>query len=224
MKEELINPHFDDCYFSNESGYLESEYVFIDGNNLKDRLDEELYVGETGFGTGLNLLVLENFLEHSRIKNKVVTFTSVEKFPLSFDTVKKALGILENVPKDALLRHLSIYKSLDFNKKNGWNSLSIKREWGVLKINLFIGDVMDSFKNYPVLNNCWFFDGHSPDKNLEMWSVELFKNVSKQTKKGGTFATFTAAGVVKRALRDAGFTVKRKKGFGRKRHMITGFF
>ena len=89
-------------------------------------------------------------------------------------------------------------------------------------LNLFYGDVMDSFEKYPVKNSCWFLDGHSPDKNPEMWSEELFCNVKNSSLPGATFATFTAAGVVKRALRGAGFFVKRTKGFGKKRHMIIG--
>ena len=32
-------------------------------------------------------------------------------------------------------------------------------------------------------------------------------------------ATYTAAGFVRRGLEEAGFTVKRVPGFGRKRHM-----
>ena len=39
---------------------------------------------------------------------------------------------------------------------------------------------------------------------------------------GGTFATYTAAGHVRRALAAAGFTVNRHPGFGTKRHMTTG--
>ena len=45
---------------------------------------------------------------------------------------------------------------------------------------------------------------------------------ARHTTPGGTFATYTAAGHVRRALADAGFTVTRQPGFGRKRHMSTG--
>lgn len=40
--------------------------------------------------------------------------------------------------------------------------------------------------------------------------------------KDGTFATFTAAGFVRRGLQEAGFEVQRVKGFGQKREMLTG--
>mgnify|MGYP003408646976 FL=1 len=46
--------------------------------------------------------------------------------------------------------------------------------------------------------------------------------VARHTAPEGTFATYTAAGHVRRALAEAGFTVSRQPGFGRKRHMSVG--
>jgi tRNA U34 5-methylaminomethyl-2-thiouridine-forming methyltransferase MnmC len=46
--------------------------------------------------------------------------------------------------------------------------------------------------------------------------------VARHTAPGGSFATYTAAGHVRRALTEAGFTVVRQPGFGRKRHMTAG--
>jgi tRNA U34 5-methylaminomethyl-2-thiouridine-forming methyltransferase MnmC len=46
--------------------------------------------------------------------------------------------------------------------------------------------------------------------------------VARHTAPGGTFATYTAAGHVRRALAEAGFAVERCPGFGRKRHMTVG--
>ena len=45
---------------------------------------------------------------------------------------------------------------------------------------------------------------------------------ARHTAPGGTFATYTAAGHVRQSLAEAGFTVTRRPGFGRKRHMTTG--
>jgi len=46
--------------------------------------------------------------------------------------------------------------------------------------------------------------------------------VARHTNPGGTFATYTAAGFVRRGLAAAGFTVARAPGYGRKRHMTRG--
>jgi tRNA U34 5-methylaminomethyl-2-thiouridine-forming methyltransferase MnmC len=55
-----------------------------------------------------------------------------------------------------------------------------------------------------------------------MWAPELMAEVARHTAPGGTFATYTAAGEVRRALAEAGFEVTRAEGFGRKRHMTAG--
>ncbi|CAN0596787.1 unnamed protein product, partial [Ectocarpus sp. 12 AP-2014] len=67
-----------------------------------------------------------------------------------------------------------------------------------------------------------FLDGFSPAKNPELWEPLLLSEVARHTNVGGTFATYTAAGAVRRALSDAGFDVERVPGFGRKRHMSKG--
>ena len=61
-----------------------------------------------------------------------------------------------------------------------------------------------------------------PAKNPELWEPDLMAQVARHTAPGGTFATYTAAGHVRRALADAGFEVTRSPGFGRKRHMSQG--
>jgi tRNA U34 5-methylaminomethyl-2-thiouridine-forming methyltransferase MnmC len=46
--------------------------------------------------------------------------------------------------------------------------------------------------------------------------------VARHTAPAGTFATYTAAGFVRRGLQAAGFQVERAKGYGFKRHMTRG--
>ncbi|MBN2617124.1 MAG: tRNA (5-methylaminomethyl-2-thiouridine)(34)-methyltransferase MnmD, partial [Spirochaetales bacterium] len=221
--KNLINPHFNDCYFSNENGYLESRYVFIEGNEIELRDLNNICIGETGFGTGLNLLVLEDVLREKKSQLHI-TFTTIEKYPLAPEAVRNSINLLEQVSEKSLKYHMVLYNFIYENLIDGWNSHTIKREWGILNFNLFIGDVMDAFTTYPVKNMVWFLDGHSPDKNPEMWTVELFKKIGENSAQNTSFSTFTAAGIVKQGLRKAGFFVKRHKGFGSKRHMIKGTY
>ena len=60
-----------------------------------------------------------------------------------------------------------------------------------------------------------FLDGFSPSKNRSAWSIDLMKQVFKNTKIDGTFATFTSASNVQN-LKLAGFKVFKKKGFKKK--------
>ncbi len=49
-----------------------------------------------------------------------------------------------------------------------------------------------------------------------------FNAMARLARPGGTLATFTSAGFVRRGLQDAGFTMQKCKGFGRKREMLCG--
>ena len=55
-----------------------------------------------------------------------------------------------------------------------------------------------------------------------MWEPGLLAEVFRHTAPGGRFATYAAAGRVRRALQAAGFAVERRPGFGTKREMLAG--
>ena len=55
-----------------------------------------------------------------------------------------------------------------------------------------------------------------------MWSEQLFKEVAQSCRRDATIATFTAAGFVRRGLIAAGFTMRKRKGFAKKREMLVG--
>ena len=51
---------------------------------------------------------------------------------------------------------------------------------------------------------------------------DLMQAVFDHTAPSGTFATYTAAGFVRRSLQFAGFTVNKIPGYGRKRESLAG--
>ncbi|MEF1212763.1 FAD-dependent 5-carboxymethylaminomethyl-2-thiouridine(34) oxidoreductase MnmC, partial [Vibrio alginolyticus] len=99
-------------------------------------------------------------------------------------------------------------------------------EDGAITLDLWFGDIKDCMPQVPYneqgLIDAWFLDGFAPSKNPEMWNQGLFNNMAKLAKQDCTVATFTAAGFVRRGLNEAGFTMKKVKGFGTKREMIAG--
>lgn len=216
-----FSQQFDDVYFSRHSGIDETRYVFLEQNQLPERLAAlaaseaaSFHIGETGFGTGLNFLCAWQ-LRDQIAPNCRLQFTTVEKYPLSLDSLSKALASwpeLANYSK----RLLELYPTLTA----GWHRVSFIAE-GV-DLNLFIGDVIDGFSSQKGPVDAWFLDGFAPAKNPDMWSAELFEQLVRLGKVGTTVSTFTAASAVREGLRDAGFVITRVKGFGRKRHMLTG--
>ncbi|MFN5995481.1 MAG: tRNA (5-methylaminomethyl-2-thiouridine)(34)-methyltransferase MnmD, partial [Paracoccaceae bacterium] len=91
-----------------------------------------------------------------------------------------------------------------------------------LTARIIIGDARETLAASDCRADAWFLDGFSPAKNPELWSPDLMLEVARHTAPGGSFATYTAAGHVRRALAEAGFSVTRVPGFGRKRHMTVG--
>ncbi len=94
---------------------------------------------------------------------------------------------------------------------------------GPADVAVIIGDARATLPLWEGRADAWFLDGFSPAKNPELWEAALMGQVAGHTAPGGTLATYTAAGAVRRALAEAGFVVERVPGYGRKRHMTRGW-
>ena len=88
-----------------------------------------------------------------------------------------------------------------------------------LDLTVIEGDARETLPRWTGAADAWFLDGFAPARNPELWTPALLAAVARHTRPGGTAATYSAAGEVRRALAAAGFTVERRPGFGRKRHM-----
>ena len=225
---EPISALFDDVYFNTEQGIDESFYVFFQGNELNKRWEncqsEHFCIAETGFGTGLNFLVccvqFQQFLiQHPDKKLKRLFFSSFEKYPLDKADLVHALArwpSLEEYIKPLIDQYplpLTGCHRIHFDQYN-------------IILDLWFGDVqhtLPTLYGYPSgLFDCWFLDGFAPSKNPDMWSDKVFTQISKSCKADATIATFTAAGFVRRGLIAAGFDMKKRQGYGKKREMLIG--
>ncbi|RJE85783.1 tRNA (5-methylaminomethyl-2-thiouridine)(34)-methyltransferase MnmD [Paracoccus onubensis] len=193
---------FDDPYFSIADGLAETRHVFLAGSDLPARLRPGFHVAELGFGTGLNCLAL------AAMTQVPVVMTSFEAFPLSLSQLEQAHAAFPELA------------GLAAELRAGWGADTIFV--GQVELRLMLGDVRDTLPLWQGRADAWFLDGFSPARNPEMWSEAVLTEVGGHTAKGGSFATYTAAGHVRRALEAAGFTVERRPGFGRKRHMSRG--
>ncbi len=66
-----------------------------------------------------------------------------------------------------------------------------------------------------------YLDGFAPDRNTEMWEPSVLKAIARCARPEATLATWTTARTVRDALVDCGFTLETRRGFGRKREMLT---
>jgi tRNA U34 5-methylaminomethyl-2-thiouridine-forming methyltransferase MnmC len=202
-----ISRRFDDPYYSLQDGLAETRHVFLGGNDLPARFAPDFHIAELGFGTGLNLLTAWKAWRESRISG-ALRFTSFEAFPLELAQMRTALAAFPEL--GAFTDEL-----LDALTNEGAQTSD-------LQLDLIIGDARETLPAWRGKADAWFLDGFSPAKNPELWEPTLMQAVGDHVNAGGTVATYTAAGFVRRALKDAGFDVERVTGFGRKRHMIVG--
>ncbi|WP_395300569.1 bifunctional tRNA (5-methylaminomethyl-2-thiouridine)(34)-methyltransferase MnmD/FAD-dependent 5-carboxymethylaminomethyl-2-thiouridine(34) oxidoreductase MnmC [Enterobacter sp. ECC-175] len=223
-----VSRDFDDVYFSNDNGLEETRYVFLDGNYLNARFPEHprslFVVAESGFGTGLNFLTLWQAFDQFRAQHPEATlqrlhFVSFEKFPLTAHDLRLAHQRWPELAQWAEQLQAQWPQAI-----GGCHRLIL--DGGRVTLDLWLGDInaltdeLDDSMNQKV--DAWFLDGFAPAKNPDMWSDHLFAAMARLARPGATLATFTSAGFVRRGLQAAGFTMKKTKGFGRKRDMLVG--
>ncbi len=225
---------YGDVYFSVDDGAAESDYVFLQHNQLAQRFSElkdspeTLFtIVETGFGTGLNFTLCLKLWQASGLKKARLKYISIEKHPLRLMDLKRAARQWPELSATAeqwLVCYPPIFP--------GMYTCPIRNN---IQLCLFFGDIDEGLaelkeslhpqhQQRSAFIDAWFLDGFAPSKNPEMWRPSLFKAMADLSHNESTFATFTAAGLVKRGLRDAGFAVEKVPGFGRKREMLKGKF
>lgn len=227
---------FSDIYFSGTDSYKETQHVFIDANNLSQRWaqldsDSAFTIIETGFGTGLNFLATARLWLEQGPKHGVLQFVSIEKFPLKHDDLNKALTawpeleVLSTQLSSQYPPPLPGYHRLYFEDSNKHSRIALT---------LIYADATAALEqlrssDHPALSqhrsfnvDAWFLDGFSPAKNPAMWTDDLFQRMADLSNPQTTFSTFTAAGIVRRGLINAGFAVNKVPGYGSKRDMLVG--
>ena len=216
---------FGDVYFSKTDGLAESRHVFIDGNDLTNRLAnlgnfERFVIGEIGFGTGLNILAIWQLWQQIRPDNHShLHIITTEKFPLSKTDLAKALSVwtelaglsqqlIDNYPPPLAGCHRLNW----FDER--------------LTIDLWLGDATSSLSQVTGQGKvaAWLLDGFAPSCNQELWSESLLTQIARLSKNHTTLATFSVASAVKQGLKHHGFTLAKRKGFGKKREMLTASF
>lgn len=203
-----ISARYDDPYYSLDNGLAETHHVFLQGNDLPARFGTDLHIAELGFGTGLNFLATVQAWRAAGQPGRWI-FTSFERDPLAADQAAAALAAFPEVA-DLARPLLSIWNKAMQGPATYQDGVTL---------HVVTGDVRTTLPIWTEKADAWYLDGFSPAKNPDMWTPAVMQAVGDQTHPGGTLATYTAAGHVRRALADAGFAVTRVPGFGRKRHM-----
>ena len=206
---------FADGYYGGADGLAEARHVFLDGNDLAARFAAggHLTIAETGFGTGLNCLAVMALLD--RHPDMQLDYISVEQCPLTDDQMRVSHEPFPELDRQAVALRRALPP-----RWPGYHLVPLCD--GRLTVHLHYGEIGAVLPHLAFLADVWFLDGFAPARNPGMWSPEILGHVGRLTRTGGTLASFTAAGHVRRGLEAAGFAITRAPGFGRKREMIVG--
>ncbi|WP_454746652.1 tRNA (5-methylaminomethyl-2-thiouridine)(34)-methyltransferase MnmD [Ciceribacter selenitireducens] len=207
---------FDDHFYCQTDGRLECGHVFLAGNGLPERWVRPgtFRIGELGFGTGLNACETWRQWKATRAKDGHLHFVSFELYPMRAEELSRALSRWPeiDVEREALA-------ALWPENPSGTVEFDLD---GQTRLTVLCGDALTSLTSSLLAFDAWFLDGFAPARNAAMWSPELMAEVCGHTVPGGSFATYAAAGFVRRNLIAAGFAVERRKGFAGKREMLCG--
>jgi len=212
-------PGFGDHYFSPGQGPAESEAVFIQGNDLTARfsaLPEHavFVIGETGFGTGLNLLLAADCFHQYAPATARLSLISAEQFPLTRADLERAH---QHWP--ALQRWSARLLNQYPEAVTGFHRIQFSDR---IDLTLMYGDAECMWKACSSSVDAWFLDGFAPDRNPTLWASPLLQTLAEKSRPGTSLASFSVAGLVRKGLAEAGFELEKKPGFGRKRHRLEG--
>lgn len=201
----LYNDKVGEHYHSQYGAIGESEHIFIraglecfaNGTN-----NNSICIMETGFGTGLNALMSYKWCKEH---NMLADYVSYEPYPLGEENIMQ-LNYPEELKVDKNL-FLSMHNGR-FNDEHKFFNLDVRKEL---------------FEESEPENNMYdvvFYDAFSPEVQPELWTVDVFSKVYNAMKKGGVFTTYSCKGIVKRALKEVGFSIEKLPGPPGKREFL----
>lgn len=210
-------PAYQDVYFSADSGLAESRHVFLLGNDLPRRLahwaaERPFVIGETGFGTGCNMLMAWHLFEQVASASARLHMLSIEAHPLQWADLQAIW------PADGPLAcHARRLLALWPPALRGIHRLQLSPR---VTLDLVLDEVEAGLARLDARVDAWFLDGFAPARNPAMWSPEVFTRLAQASQPGATFATYTCARQVRDNAEKAGFSWHKAPGFGRKRDML----
>jgi tRNA U34 5-methylaminomethyl-2-thiouridine-forming methyltransferase MnmC len=204
----LFNEEINETYHSRNGALEESNYVFIEKglNHVLKSVKSNLNILEIGFGTGLNAILT---LQHTQNEHElIIQYDALETTPLPLDLIT-LLGYNTFLSTDNDV----LFENMHSSKWNVQNS--IINNFQLHKINARLQDFIPAHQ-YDLI----YFDAFAPDKQPDMWTIDIFAKLYLAMNKNGVLVTYSSKGEVKRNLRLVGFEVERLQGPPKKRHML----
>lgn len=224
--DEAGNPYseeYQDIYYSKADALAESSYIFLQGNNLKQRWGKlkanDFTIAECGFGGGLNFLnTCKLWCKSKPIKSNLY-YLACELNPFKIDDLKR---LHEQYPE--LSPYANCLQQAYPSLQPGIHTIELNVDDQRIVLILMFGSARHMLEKVWQTNgfrvDAWYLDGFAPALNADMWNADLCSIIADLSKTATTLSTYSAAGLIKNALRKNNFNIERKPGFAQKRHML----
>ena len=213
-----FSARYGDVYHTTAGGLQQAQEVFLAGNRLPERWQSRrrFVVLETGFGLGLNFLATWAAWRADPLRCDRLHFVSVERHPFSREDLVRA-----HCAWPALASEASALQAVWPVLTPGFHRLNLAD--GRVILTLLFGDAMEQLQQLECRADAIFLDGFAPQKNPEMWSESVCRELARLSADHATLATWSVSGEVRRGLAAAGFNCSRQAGSGTKREILRGY-
>jgi tRNA U34 5-methylaminomethyl-2-thiouridine-forming methyltransferase MnmC len=204
----LYVPALNEHYHSTHGALQEARHVYL-AAGLEPALQdatEPVWVLEIGFGTGLNALLT---LERAQSAAQPVFYDTIEKHPLPWEIVGQ-LGTENYLHEPELLDYQQQLHASTWGRP-----VALTPHFVLLKR---AGELQTT----PLPNDTYhviYFDAFAPEKQPDMWTDEVFRQLYAAAAPGGCLVSYCAKGSFKRSLLAAGWLVEKIPGPPGKREM-----
>ncbi|MBF6597753.1 MAG: tRNA (5-methylaminomethyl-2-thiouridine)(34)-methyltransferase MnmD [Fermentimonas sp.] len=222
----LFVPELNEHYHSVNGAIQESHHIFINAgleyylnNSYKNNLQpvQTINILEIGFGTGLNALLT---LIESEMRSINVFYNSLELYPVTIENAKQ-LNYPTLLSKNHLQQKENITDLFLRLHNSEWEKhIDITPKFTLLKQQIDFSNPVQF--NSSKLFNIVYFDAFAPEKQPEMWTIDVFNKIFSLCDTGAVFTTYCAKGVVRRILQNEGFRMERLPGPPGKREILRG--
>lgn len=203
----LKSDQFGEAYHSKYGALQESQHVFIEAGleALLEKKPAKIQLFEMGFGTGLNALLTFVACQELNIE---VEYWGIELYPIDNWTELNHPELFEKSTEAQTI----------FNQMHeaAWNQKTqLSEQFQLHKINAKLEEIVLPNQHF----NLVYFDAFAPAAQPELWTESIFTKLFESMQFNGMLTTYCAKGVVKRAMKAAGFAVKGIPGPPGKREM-----
>lgn len=192
----LFHPGYGEAYHPRQGALLQARRLYLEKSLT--HLHPAPRVLEVGLGLLVNFRVT---LESTLGRGVYLRYWAVEREPLPWEVLARV--------------HLPLPRAEEVFAEilKGWPDASFVGPWGELRI--FFGEV-ETLELPQDWATAVYLDPFSPRVNPGPWSLPVLKGLHRALRRGGRLATYSAQGVFRRALKEAGFALHRVPGVGKR--------